>query len=103
MAKAGRFYSTEAWQQCRNAYMKSVSGLCERCLQRGILEPAVIVHHKVHLDEDKAADPNIALNFDNLEALCRGCHADAHPEIYGKQRHRYQADELGRVKCIAPR
>ena len=84
MAKAGKFYGTRAWRDCRAAYMTSVSGLCEVCLNAGIITPAEIVHHKIHLTDAELQDPNIALNYDNLQALCRRHHAEAHPEMYRK-------------------
>ena len=73
--------------------MKRVHGLCERCLRNGQIVPGVIVHHKKPLDADTVSDPNIALNFDNLELLCRKHHAEAH----GKILKRYTVDAMGRV------
>ena len=57
-------------------------GLCEPCLTRGDCVPAIIVHHKIHLTPENINDPLITLGFDNLECVCRDCHALAHPEIY---------------------
>ena len=51
---AESFYNSHAWKDCRRAYSKSVGGLCERCLQRGIYSPGEIVHHKVHITPEKA-------------------------------------------------
>lgn len=34
------FYSTWAWRNCRALYIKSVGGLCERCLAKGLINPA---------------------------------------------------------------
>lgn len=86
-----QFYSSKAWQDCRNAYFKYRAGLCELCLSKGIYTPGVIVHHKVHLSADNIQDPTVTLNFDNLQLLCRDCHAKEHS---GK---RYRVDEMGRV------
>ena len=85
------FYHTKQWQDCREAYMQSVGGLCEKCLKNGIYKPAEIVHHKQHLTPENVNDPSISLNFDNLEALCRDCHGLEHG---GK---RYSVDEWGYV------
>jgi len=38
------------------------------------------VHHKIHLTPHNIDDPNITLSEDNLELLCRECHAIEHPE-----------------------
>lgn len=81
------FYKNARWQKCQGAYMQYVNGLCERCLKRGEIVPAKIVHHRVHLNEDNVNDPSIAYGFDNLEALCIDCHNKEH---FGeKQEQRY--------------
>lgn len=52
--------------------------MCARCLAQGRIEPAVIVHHKIHLNQENVHDPSISLNFKNLEGLCRDCHNKEH-------------------------
>lgn len=80
MAKpfAKKFYSSFAWYTCRNAYAKKAHYLCENCLRKGIYRPGEIVHHKIELDPTNINNPEIALSFDNLELLCRECHAERH-------------------------
>ena len=73
-----RFYESPEWRRCKAAYMEKVNHLCERCLARGIYEPAKIVHHKIHLTEENYGEPDIMFGFDNLEALCQACHNDEH-------------------------
>ena len=90
---AESFYKSVAWKECRAAYAKSVGGLCERCLKRGLYVPGVIVHHKVHVTPDNINNGSITLNPDNLELLCRDCHAEEH-EVRKK---RFKVDEFGRV------
>lgn len=82
MAKpfARQFYSSKAWQDCRNEYAKRRHYLCENCLRKGIYRPGEIVHHKIELDPINIENPEVALNFDNLELLCRECHAEKHTE-----------------------
>lgn len=92
MKETSGFYKTAAWASCRNAYAKSKGGLCERCLSRGIYKAGVIVHHKIHLTPDTIKDPNVSLNWNNLQLLCRDCHAIVH-----KPSKRYKVDEFGRV------
>lgn len=89
---AESFYKSKAWQRCREGYTKSKQGLCEVCLSRGLYSPGVIVHHKIHLTPDNIKRPDITLDWNNLQLLCRDCHADAH-----KQGKRYTVDDLGRV------
>lgn len=93
-----QFYKTKAWQDCRNAYIKRVGGLCEKCLKKGLIVPAEIVHHKIHLNAENVSDPNISLNPDNLEALCRTCHGIEHPKGRAK---RYTIGADGSVEARA--
>lgn len=89
---AREFYSSTAWKETRAAYAKSKGNLCERCLKEGRITPCEAVHHKIHLNPVNIHDPEISLNWNNLECVCRDCHAKAH----GKPM-RYKFDELGRV------
>ncbi|QEK12590.1 HNH endonuclease [Crassaminicella thermophila] len=75
MAKefAKAFYKSKAWKKCREAYIKSVYGLCERCGK-----PGYIVHHKILLTYQNINDPDITLNWENLEYLCQNCHNQEH-------------------------
>lgn len=82
---AREFYRSRAWRETRDAYARFVGGLCERCLSKGRYTPGDIVHHRVHLTPDNICDQRVSLSFGNLELLCRACHAEAHPEVYGRQ------------------
>lgn len=90
---ASAFYKSKAWQRCRDGYAKSVGYLCERCMRHGIYKHGDIVHHKKYITPENISDPDITLNWDNLELLCRECHAEEH----GKKQKRYKVDEYGRV------
>lgn len=70
---AKRFYLSREWRTVRDKVFKRDFGLCVRCDNVG-----EIVHHKVHLTPRNINDPNISLNPDNLETLCRDCHAREH-------------------------
>ena len=67
------FYKSKAWRRVSAAYMASKCYICERCGK-----PATICHHKTWLNGSNVNDPNIALSFDNLEALCIECHNAEH-------------------------
>lgn len=64
-----KLYNSVAWRKLRLAYMASKNWICERC---GAV--ATICHHRRHLTATNADNATIALNFDNLEALCQTCH-----------------------------
>jgi hypothetical protein len=68
------FYNSKEWLICRDAYIKSVFGLCEDCKDRGIARPGYIVHHTETLTPDNINDPNITLNHTRLRYLCLDCH-----------------------------
>lgn len=71
---AESFYKSKKWQRCRNAYIQHRiqmdGGLCEECKDR----LGYIVHHKITLTQDNINDPEVALNHDELEYVCKDCH-----------------------------
>lgn len=89
-----KFYKSSMWVNCRESYIKSVGGLCEQCYKNGIIKHGEIVHHKIHLTPENINNPEITLNFQNLELLCR----DHHAEIHKKQMKRYEVDKDGRLR-----
>lgn len=90
-AWAKKFYGSNAWRECRDAFASSRGGLCERCLENGRYSPGEVVHHVEPLTAANINDPTIALNWDNLKLLCGRCHAEVHS---GK---RWKVDEFGRL------
>ena len=92
---AERFYKSTNWQNCRNAYMKKVHGLCEDCMEKGEYRPAEEVHHLIELNAQNINDPEITLNMNNLRALCRECHRRRHGN-----KKRYKVDRYGRVEPL---
>ena len=86
-----KFYTSTAWRKCRAAVLKEHGGLCQLCLAKGLIEPAVHVHHRIHLTPENLSDPRIALDSSNLMALCEECHAEQH------RTKRWRVDALGRV------
>ena len=89
---ARKFYSSGAWADCREAYRKSVGNLCESCLKMGQISPVDEVHHKIRLTPQNIDDPNVTLNWKNLEALCEKCHKLAH-----KKKRRWMVGEDGEL------
>lgn len=76
MAKefAIKFYKSKAWLDCRAGYILSVHGLCETCLEEGIVKSGYIVHHIELLTPNNINDPYITLNWDKLKYECKQCH-----------------------------
>ena len=75
MAKefAVKFYKSKAWKDCREGFIKSVYGLCNRCGK-----PGYIVHHTEVLTVDNINNPYVTLNWDKLEYVCLDCHNKEH-------------------------
>lgn len=86
------FYKSSAWLSTRSAYISKVNGLCERCLNKGLIVPGKIVHHKIHLTRENYLDPEVSLNFDNLELLCQRCHNEEHFGAKEPKRYRFSDD-----------
>ena len=97
MAKeyAKAFYHSQEWKRCQADYYKRAGGLCERCLERGLIRPGVIVHHKVHITPSNIHDIKLLTDPHNLMLVCRDCHAALH-----KPEKRWKVDELGRITAL---
>lgn len=89
---AEAFYSSGAWQTCRTSYAKSKAWTCERCGGAGAQ-----VHHKIRLTPANLSNPEIALNWHNLELLCDECHKAEHKKREKKKPKRYAVAEDGRL------
>ena len=95
---ARKFYKSQAWKQVRLLAMDRSNGLCERCLRKGLITPGEAVHHKIYITAENINDTSVTLNLDNLEVLCRKCHAEEHAD--GLASDRYKLDEFGRVVML---
>ena len=51
-----RFYTSRSWRACRSSVLKERGGLCELCLAKGLIEPAVHVHHKTLLTPENVRE-----------------------------------------------
>ena len=91
---AESFYKSVAWKKTSKAYAKSVGRLCERCKAKGIIRAGELVHHIEHISPDNIGDVNITLNWNNLQLVCRECHAEIH---HRERDRRYRIDESGHV------
>lgn len=89
---AKKFYKSRKWQKCRDSYLRQIMYRCERC--GGI---AVIVHHKIYLTPDNINDPEITLNAQYLEGLCKDCHNKEHFEKYMPTRGDVKFDDEGNI------
>lgn len=97
-AWAVSFYKSLAWKNTRAAFAASKKGLCEICLEKGLYVPGEIVHHKIHLTQNNINDESITLAWNNLQLVCRDCHA----AIHSAHARRYRVDAQGRVLPTPP-
>ena len=67
------FYASKAWRKARAYIFTRDMGLCVRCGS-----PGEIVHHKDYLTPNNISNPEITLGENNLELVCRACHAVEH-------------------------
>lgn len=93
---AKKFYESKAWRQTRDSVMVECNYICNRCHNKN--GPAEIVHHKIWLTPENINDVNITLNRDNLEPLCRVCHALEHEGV-GTTAEGTMFDENGDLIC----
>ena len=93
---AKKFYESTAWKKTRDSVMAECNYVCNRCKNK--YGPAEIVHHKIWLTPQNINDVNITLNKDNLEPLCRTCHAKEHEGV-GATAKGLMFDENGELIC----
>lgn len=76
------FYHTAAWRRLRQLIISRQGGMCHDCMEKmrlGLMRKprrATMVHHIIPYKER----PDLALNENNLVALCDRCHEQRHPE-----------------------
>ena len=94
-----RFYKDITWMDCSDSYRKA-HPLCERCLKKHVISPSEETHHKIKLTPENIDRPEIVLNWDNLEALCRDCHKKEHGQERKEKKQknrRWRADPQGNI------
>ena len=94
------YHSTE-WERVRQEAWARDHGLCQECLKRGRVTPAEIVHHVTELTPANANDPAITYNLDNLECVCRECHARLHGYVKPCTRAGLAFDASGNLISVA--
>lgn len=70
------WYHLRYWRYVKAYVMKRDHHECQVCRKRGLYTPANTVHHLQHVLDR----PDLALDTDNLEVVCRACHNREHPE-----------------------
>lgn len=68
------FYASGEWQALAERAREEQHNECQRCKAAGYYSPCEIVHHKKYVRKH----PELALDINNLECLCRNCHENEH-------------------------
>lgn len=68
------FYNTREWNDLREKKRKAEHNECERCRAKFIYTRGETVHHKKYLRQF----PELAMDYSNLELLCKECHYQEH-------------------------
>lgn len=78
-----KIIQSRQWRQVRQAKWRSAKGLCEDCLQKGIIRPATEVHHIIPIESGRNYEEKCRLAYDpeNLRCLCSDCHHKAHIKL----------------------
>lgn len=93
-----RFYHSQAWRRMSERILIRDHYECQECrkkLRSGIrtkIKRATQVHHIVPYE----TRPDLGLDEDNLEAICDGCHNEAHGRTWvqnQKPRKKYATEE----------
>lgn len=66
------FYQSKQWRLLRN-YKIISQPVCEECLKKDILTPAIDVHHITDIEYCPTFEN--ALSYDGLMSLCKSCHS----------------------------
>lgn len=76
-------YNNTEWRKLRDIYIKE-HPLCEDCLDKGKVVPAEDVHHIRSPFQNGECNKALLLDYNNLKALCKECHAARHNHTENK-------------------
>ena len=91
------FYKSKEWQTVRSGYIAfrraCDGGMCEFCRE----SPGYIVHHIIELTPENIVNPNVSLDYNNLQFVCKTCHDKIHNYCgkYNRPAREVQFDSLG--------
>lgn len=73
-----KIYQSAKWQKLRLAKLMQ-NPLCENCLAKGIITPAIDIHHKdSFMNYTGLMRLQKAYDITNLVSLCKDCHSKEH-------------------------
>ena len=74
-----KLINSYAWQKLRHSKFVA-NPICERCLEVGRVTPTEEVHHIIPVEQgrDETEMRKLAYDYNNLQSLCKACHAEVH-------------------------
>ena len=74
-----KIYQSQRWRMLRLAKL-SDEPLCEMCKEKGIIKPAIDVHHIISFmsTDDEVKRKALAYDYENLMSICKECHQLVH-------------------------
>lgn len=89
-SRYSQFYNSKEWHDLRNFKWQESNGLCEMCLEEGIVRQGREVHHKIFIEDDW----NKRFDYDNLILLCPDHHNQMHERISPLQKFLLDWDNI---------
>ena len=71
------FYNSKEWKQLRAVKFSDAGGLCEECLEKGIVKAGKEVDHIKPIETHW----HLRLVYENLRLLCSDCHNNKHDRV----------------------
>jgi 5-methylcytosine-specific restriction protein A len=80
--EAQKIYNSTVWKRLRLRKLLD-NPLCEDCQSKGIIKPAVEIHHIIPFMQgiNKQSRLRLAYDYDNLISLCSDCHNKRHGKL----------------------
>lgn len=99
-----RMIHTARWLRLRRDKLSDYP-LCERCEEEGKVTAATEVHHITPVEEalTRGEKERLMFDYNNLKALCHGCHVKVHKELGSHSKAQVQGRtkrQLGRFVKI---
>lgn len=77
-----KIYQSAEWKKLREAKLLQ-NPLCEPCLAKGVVTPAIDIHHIDSFTKyDGTKKLAVAFNYANLLSVCKQCHQRLHNQLF---------------------
>lgn len=77
-------YNNPAWRKLRDTFIRE-HAVCADCISKGKITPSQDIHHIKSPFKNGEVNYNLLLDYTNLVALCKECHAARHNKEQGNR------------------